>query len=145
MSTTDDAVRELILLMPRLVGRAKRLPPPAELSTFDLAPRHRSLLALLLFDGPQTVSDLAARLGVAPTTVSLLVGDLTRKGVLDRREDETDRRRRIIDISPTSRPAISEWLSPSAQAWRHALKPLSAAQRQLVVDTLLSFESALGD
>jgi DNA-binding MarR family transcriptional regulator len=141
----DDAVRELMLLMPRMVGRAKRLPLPAQLRSFDLAPRHLSLLSILLLDGPLTVSELAAKLGVAPTTVSLLIGDLSRKGVLVRREDEADRRRRIVDISAESRPAISEWLSPSMRAWRRALTPLTADERRTVVQTLLAYERAFDD
>lgn len=140
MSTPDAEIRELLLVMPRLVGRAKRMPLPEQLHGFDLAPRHLSLLSLLLLDGPLTVNELAARLGVAPTTVSLIVGDLSRKGVLVRREDEADRRRRIIDISAESRPAISQWLSPGARAWRHALGPLTAEQRRVFVDTLLRYE-----
>lgn len=142
---TDDTVRELLLLMPRLVGRAKRLPPPEQLRSFDLAPRHLSLLGLLLLDGPQTVSQLADRLGVAPTTVSLITSDLSRKGVLERRADPADRRRRIVDLTPDARPAISEWLSPGARAWRRALAPLTPAQRRLFVDTLLGYEAALPD
>lgn len=140
---TDDAVRELLLLMSRLIGRVKRTPPPERLRSFDLAPRHLSLLSLLLLDGPQTVSQLAEKLDVAPTTVSLIVSDLSRKGVLTRHEDEADRRRRIIDIAPESRPAISQWLSPGARAWRHALTPLTPAQRRMVVDTLLAYEAAI--
>ncbi|WP_236790752.1 MarR family winged helix-turn-helix transcriptional regulator [Amycolatopsis sp. GM8] len=129
--------------MPRLVGRGKRLPLPEQLQSFDLAPRHLSLFSLLLLDGPQTVSELAGKLGVAPTTVSLIVSDLSRKGVLVRREDEADRRRRIIDISTESRPAISQWLSPGAQAWQQVLRPLTAAQRRMFVDTLLAYEAVL--
>jgi DNA-binding MarR family transcriptional regulator len=140
--STPDPVRELILLMPRLVGRAKSMRPPEALQAFDLAPRHLSLLSLLLLDGPASVSDLAAALRVAPTTVSLLVGDLSRKGVLERREDDADRRRRIVDITPAARPAISEWLSPAARAWQHALGPLSADERSRLVATLLAFEAA---
>ena len=139
---TDDAVRELMLVMHRLVGRVKGLPVPAPLRSLDLAPRHLSLLSLLLLDGPLTVSELAGKLGVAPTTVSLLVSDLSRKGILMRREDDTDRRRRIIDISPDGRPAIAEWLSPGALAWRRALAPLTPGQRQTFVDTLHRFEAA---
>jgi hypothetical protein len=59
-----------------------------------------------------------------------------------RREDETDRRRRIIDISPDSRPAITQWLAPGAHAWRHALAPLSPAQQRMFVDTMLRYEAA---
>jgi DNA-binding MarR family transcriptional regulator len=100
------------------------------------------MLSLLLLDGPLTVSQLAGMLGVAPTTVSLIVSDLSRKGVLVRREDDADRRR-IIDISPDSRPVIAQWLSPGAHAWRHALAPLSPAQQRTFVDTLLRYEAAV--
>lgn len=142
LDATDDTIRQLLLVMPRLVGRVKRLPLPEQLRSLDLAPRHLSMLSLLLLDGPLTVSQLAGMLGVAPTTVSLIVSDLSRKGVLARREDDADRRRRIVDISPESRPAIAQWLSPGAHAWRHALKPLSPAQQRIFVDTLLRYEAA---
>ncbi|RKS76866.1 DNA-binding MarR family transcriptional regulator [Actinomadura pelletieri DSM 43383] len=139
---TEEAVRELLLVMPRLVGRVKRLPVPEQLRSLELAPRHLSMLSLLLLDGPLTVSELARMLSVAPTTVSLIVSELSRKGVLVRREDDADRRRRIVDISPESRPAIAQWLSPGAQAWRHALTPLSPAEQRTFVDTLLRYEEA---
>ncbi|MEU2284200.1 MarR family winged helix-turn-helix transcriptional regulator [Streptomyces sp. NPDC013178] len=137
----DATVRELLLLMPRLVGRVKRIPVPEALESFSLAPRHLSLLSYLLFDGPMTVNELAARLEVAPTTVSLLIGDLSRKEILERREDERDRRRRIVALSPDHEPAIAAWLAPGAAAWRRALAPLTPGQRRLFVDTLLSYEA----
>lgn len=140
--TLDDTVRELLRLMPRLVARAKRIPAPAPLRDYDLAPRHLSLLSYLLFDGPLTISELAQRLDVAPTTVSLIVSELTGKGVLVRHQDEADRRRRIVDISDEHREAISNWLAPGARAWRHALAPLTPAQRSTFIDTLLAYETA---
>lgn len=138
--SVDEGVRTLILLMPRLVGRAKRLPVPEALRSLDLAPRHLSLLAYLLFDGPLTVNQLAERLEVAPTTVSLMVGDLSRKGVVDRREDETDRRRVIVSIAEENHDAVDAWLARGARAWRKALEPLTAGQRRMFVDTLLAYE-----
>ncbi|WP_203721921.1 hypothetical protein [Paractinoplanes abujensis] len=39
--------------------------------------------------------------------MSLLVGDLSRMGVLERRANDRDRRRRIVDIAAASRPASS--------------------------------------
>ncbi|MEO3929371.1 helix-turn-helix domain-containing protein [Micromonosporaceae bacterium B7E4] len=103
---------------------------------------HLPMLSLLLLDGPLTVSQLAGMLGVAPTTVSLIVGDLCRKGILVRREDDADRRR-IIDISPDCRPAIAQWLSPGAHAWRRALAPPNPAEQRTFVDTLLRYEAAV--
>ncbi len=40
---------------PRMVGRVKKIPVPEALQSFAPAPRHLSLLAHQLFDGPMTV------------------------------------------------------------------------------------------
>lgn len=139
----DGAVRELMLVFPRLVGRIKKMPPPEALRSLELTPRHLSLLSMLLLDGPLTVSELAERLSVAPTTVSLLVSELSGKGALRRRADPGDRRRRIVDLDDDVRPAVTRWLAPGARAWREALGPLTPAERSVVVDTLLAYEAAV--
>ncbi|WP_051717637.1 MarR family winged helix-turn-helix transcriptional regulator [Streptomyces sp. NRRL F-5727] len=131
--------------MPRMVGRVKRVKVPEELASLTLAPRHLSLLAYLLFDGPQSVNELAALLGVAPTTVSLMVGDLAKKGVLERREDPADRRRKIVSIAEERRSAVDGWLGRSAGAWRAALAPLGPAERRMFIDTLAAYEHGLAD
>ncbi|MEO3785898.1 helix-turn-helix domain-containing protein [Actinocorallia sp. B10E7] len=64
--------------------------PPA-LQGLGLAPRHLALLAHLEYDGPLSVNELAARLEVAPTTVSLMVSELSRPGVLERTADPAER------------------------------------------------------
>lgn len=138
-----ETVRALLLLLPRVVGRVKRSPIPAELRTFALAPRHLSLFAYLQFDGPMPVNELAARLEVAPATVSLMISELSRKGMIERREDETDRRRTIVSIAEGRRAAVESWLAASARAWRVAVEPLTPEQRQTFVETLGRFESEL--
>jgi len=141
--TTAQAVRSMLLLMPRLVGRAKRLPIPAALRGLDLAPRHLALLAHLQYDGPLTVSQLADRLEVAPTTVSLMVGDLSRHGILTRQEDDADRRRRIVEIAPGYAAPITQWLAGSAAAWTEVLTALSPPNRATVVAAMRAYEAAL--
>jgi DNA-binding MarR family transcriptional regulator len=142
--SVDEGIRALLLLMPRVVGRIKRTPIPEQLQSFSLTPRHLSLLAYLLFDGPLGVNELAGRLEVAPTTVSLMVGDLSRQGILDRREDDADRRRTIVSIAEAHRSAIEDWLAAGAKAWRTALAPLTPAERQLVVETLQTYDHETG-
>ncbi|MFQ6326363.1 MarR family winged helix-turn-helix transcriptional regulator [Nocardia sp. CWNU-33] len=140
----EEGIRSLLLLMPRVVGRAKKMRVPEELQSFSLAPRHLSLLANLVFEGPMTVNDLAVRLEVAPTTVSLMVGDLSRQGVLERRTDEADRRRTIVGIAAAHEKSVNDWLGGSARAWRAVLGPLTPEQRRLFVDTLRAYEQELG-
>ncbi|MFJ1885891.1 MarR family winged helix-turn-helix transcriptional regulator [Streptomyces sp. NPDC088137] len=96
---------------------------PEALQSFAPATRHLSLLSYPLFDGPMTVNELAARLQVAPTAVSLLVGDLSRKGILERRGDEADRRRRIIGIAADQQPAITAWLAPGCGCVAQGIGP----------------------
>jgi DNA-binding MarR family transcriptional regulator len=139
----DEAVRALLLLMPRLVGRAKRLPIPPTLQGLDLAPRHLALLAHLEYDGPASVNELATRLEVAPTTVSLMVSELSRPGVLERTADPADRRRRIISIAPAYLASIGEWLSGSASAWERVMRDLHPAERATVITALRAYEAAL--
>jgi DNA-binding MarR family transcriptional regulator len=103
------------------------------------------MLSYLLFDGPMTVNDLAARLEIAPTTVSLMVGELSRKGIVERREDDDDRRRRIVSIAADRQQAITDWLGRGAPAWRHALAPLTSDQRRVVVETLRRYEEFTGE
>ncbi|WAL63068.1 MarR family winged helix-turn-helix transcriptional regulator [Amycolatopsis cynarae] len=143
--SVDEGVRTLLLLMPRLVGRAKRLPVPESLRSFSLAPRHLSLLAYLLFDGPLAVNELAARLEVAPTTVSLMVGDLSRSGILERHEDEADRRRTIVSIAGRYRADVEAWLAHGARAWQKVLAPLTPEQRRMFIDTLEAYEREFED
>lgn len=139
----DESVRAMVLLMPRLVARAKRLPVPEALRSLELAPRHLSLLTYVLFDGPLTVNELAKRLEVAPTTVSLMVGDLSRHGVVSRRTDENDRRRTLVTIADAHRAAVTAWLGGVDRGWRAALGPLTAEQRALVIATLRAYEEAV--
>ncbi len=140
--STDDAIRAMLLLMPRVAARIKRIPLPERLQSMKLAPRHLSLLSYLLFDGPMPVSQLAARLEVAPTTVSLMVSDLTQQGVLERRDDPEDRRRTIVALSedPETRSAIERWLANGARAWRAAFDPLTPAERAVFVRTMEAYE-----
>ncbi|MDT0347757.1 MarR family winged helix-turn-helix transcriptional regulator [Streptomyces litchfieldiae] len=142
--SADDAIRAMLLLMPRVAARLKRVEIPERLRSFNLAPRHLSLLAYLLFDGPMLVSRLAARLEVAPTTVSLMVSDLSRQGVLERHPDPADGRRTVVTLTeePETRAAIEGWLANGAHAWRKAFEPLSPAERALFVRTISTYENA---
>lgn len=141
--SSDDATRAMLVLMPRLAQRLKRTTIPEQLRSMSLAPRHLSLLSYLVFDGPALVNELATRLEVAPTTVSLMVGDLSRQGVVERRSDPADRRRTIVSLTddPDTRAAINNWLAQGAHAWKQAFEPLTPQERALFVQTLETYEN----
>jgi DNA-binding MarR family transcriptional regulator len=76
----------------------------------DLRPRHASLLTTLEPSGAR-LTVLAERAGVSPQSMGEVVDDLERKGYLERTEDPTDRRARLIGFTPKGLGALTECLS----------------------------------
>ena len=72
-----------------------------------------------------------------------MAGDLSRRGILTRQEDDTDRRRRIIAIAPGYAAPITQWLSGSAAAWTEVLAALTPAERATIVAAMRAYETAL--
>lgn len=135
----DDAVRDMLRLMPQLGALIKRADVPQEFAELRLGPRHLTLLSYLLLDGPMTVNELARQLHVAPTTVSLMITELLPTGVLDRSEDPQDRRRRIVGLAADKEPTIRRWLGRAPDDWRTVLAKLSPAERKSVTDTVAAY------
>jgi DNA-binding MarR family transcriptional regulator len=137
-SAMKDATDLLALLSGVIVGLKKPQPRNSpkhdELrEAFDkseLGERHVAPLVALVIGGPASVSELAERIGLTPATTSLLVGELSRAGFVQRREDEADRRRTIVSldesIEEVVRPSLGETLAPLDRA----LARMSAAQRR---------------
>jgi DNA-binding MarR family transcriptional regulator len=87
----------------------------------SLGPRHMPPLFALTMGGPTSVGGLAARINLAPTTTSLLVNELSRAGLVERREDDSDRRRTIVSVSEHVRGPLA----------KHARKRIAMVQRAL--------------
>jgi DNA-binding MarR family transcriptional regulator len=71
-----------------------------------LTARHGGVLAQLAPSPPLSVTELAGRIGVSLSTASELVGDLSRAGVVARREDPDNRRRTLVSISDDWREVV---------------------------------------
>ena len=140
---------ELLPLLPALskaLARRGHEVPPAIKTTwhqYGLAPRHMNLLITLALAGPLSVSDLSARLGIGLATTSLLVGELGRVGLVARTEDESDRRRTIVDLAPGQRQAIGAFVAKRAGVLQTALETLEPAERAALVKGLRAIVSAL--
>jgi DNA-binding MarR family transcriptional regulator len=143
-ASKQEATEVLVLLSGILSGLKKHKPggeagddPIREaFEKSELGERHISPLVALVLRGPASVSELADRIGLTPATTSLLVGELSRAGFVQRREDEADRRRTIVSIDESIeqvvRPALDQTLTPLARG----LGRMSAAQRAQLKDGL---------
>jgi DNA-binding MarR family transcriptional regulator len=117
---------------------ASQLPEPLRVAFCEgsLGPRHMPPLFALAMGGPTSVGELAARIGLAPTTTSLLVNELSRVGLVERREDDRDRRRTIVDVSDHIRGPLAEYGSKRVAMVRRALDPLAPEARAHFVQGL---------
>ncbi len=154
---TEQATELLILLSGIVIGLKKRRPGADAkhdklrdaFENSELGERHVGPLLALVLRGPASVSELADRIGLTPATTSLLIGELSRAGFVERREDEADRRRTIVSIAPSIeevvRPSLEETLAPLARG----LGRMSAAQRSHLLDGLQTlseeFDRSAGD
>jgi DNA-binding MarR family transcriptional regulator len=119
----------LMQLFPRVTRGMRRWQdraaphPPAPLS-----PRHVAALEQLR-GGPITVSELAARLGLTLPTVSGVLADLDRAGLVERHADPADRRRTIVQIAPARTELISQWLDGAALPLARVLDKLDPGEQ----------------
>lgn len=109
--------------------------PSAELrkagEAAGLGPRHGGpLLTLAFADKEMSVSELAQRIGLSLATTSQLVGELSRAGLVERSEDERDRRRTLVRLPEAYRPEIQAMLNEQIAPLQRALARMSPQARK---------------
>jgi DNA-binding MarR family transcriptional regulator len=135
----------LARMFPRVIrGFRRHQEQAAPATSVALGPRHVAALQQLL-DGPVGVGDLAARLVLTLPTVSGVVADLDRAGFVERRTDDRDRRRTIVEITPTRRQAVDTWLAGAVAPLARVLDHLDPAERVAFLKAMDLLEQELSD
>jgi DNA-binding MarR family transcriptional regulator len=80
---------------------------------------------------------LAERVGVDRNTTSLLVRSLEAKGLLEQRVSETDRRARLIRLTPQGETLFRKLHPDALAAQKQILAFLEPAERELLLDVLV--------
>lgn len=131
---TDGDLGQLVHLLSIVARRLRGGPVPAPLAAAfregSLGPRHMPPLFAVARRGPMSVGELAERLGIAPTTASLLVNELDRAGLLERHEDEDDRRRTIVSVPEEHRTLLVRLAEERVAVLRRTLERLSPEGRE---------------
>ena len=105
----------------RVVGRPWRLEAVSE--------SQRELIRHVRRNPGTAVAAAAAELGLAPNTVSALVGQLTEQGLITRTPDPSDRRVGRLDLTPEASRQVDAWRDQRAAAVAEALRRLPADER----------------
>ena len=128
MPATPEDLLEAVSAIRRAVRR--RVGRPVELSVLTGA--QLELVRLLRREPGVSIADAAARLRVAPNTVSTLVGQLADAGVLERRTDEVDRRVVRLTLNPGIRRRVDAVRDRRVDALGEAMSRLSPDERKLL-------------
>jgi DNA-binding MarR family transcriptional regulator len=115
----DGAVR-LAAAIGQLI-RLLRRQAPAEVGPGSLA-----VLATLCRYGPLRLGELAAREGVAPPTLTRMVGALAEAGYVTRRPDDDDRRAARVSVTPAGARVVAGAQAARAAVLRSRLAALPA-------------------
>jgi DNA-binding MarR family transcriptional regulator len=89
------------------------------------------------------VGEVAATLRLAPNTVSTLVGQLLRDGLVERRSDHHDRRIGRLSLSEDGRHRLGGWQHAHELLITDAVRGLPAADRDRLLEAVHAIE-ALG-
>lgn len=130
----EDDLAELVSLLPVTLHELKNsvpapMPMRDAMERASLGKRHANVLLAVAAAEPIGVSELAKRLGLLLSSTSTLVGELSRAGLLERAEDDEDRRRTIVRVHQDYRGAMGGWLEVAFAPVRNTLERLSPPAR----------------
>jgi DNA-binding MarR family transcriptional regulator len=108
-----------------------------------LSPRQVAVLAHVASSGPMTVGEVAHEVGLSLPAASKLIRDLASHGLLERREDEEDRRRTVVDLGAEAAVAVRAWLAERNRPLEKALDALTADERAAFLKGLHALAHAL--
>ncbi|HET6951274.1 MAG TPA: MarR family transcriptional regulator [Acidimicrobiales bacterium] len=124
-----------LMFMLSQAGHALMTEMTAGLAAVGITPRSHAVLKAALA-GDQTQSQLADQCALDKTTMVVTVDALERAGLAERRPSSTDRRARIIAVTPAGAQAVREANAIVERIYEDVLAALPAPGQGVFVDTL---------
>lgn len=125
---------DLMMLLTQ-AGHALACELTAALAELGVSPRANCVLTNAL-PGDLTQGQLAERCQLDKTTMVVTIDELERAGLAERRPSSTDRRARIIAVTPKGEQLVEAARRIVAEVYADVLGTLPAAQRESLLDGL---------
>ena len=109
------------------------------LTVFDCA-----VLMVIGQSAPLRSSEIAQRMDVAASTISIYVRRLTQKGLLGTERDERDRRAWLLHLTEAGQFAYDQVIAGTIHYTRDFISMLNASEQQTLHRLLLQISHALG-
>src|SRR5450631_4020510 len=95
------------------------------LAPFDIHARDLGVLLAIDSTEPASQQEIAQRMGVDRTTMVAIIDALEAKGIIARHPDPEDRRRNVVELTPTGQDILRQAITASDAAEAELLAPLS--------------------
>ena len=135
-SSSADVAARLAMVIGRMNRRIRSASDGLNYSSL-------SALATVSKAGSIRLADLAEREVVAAPSITRIVADLERRGLVTRRVNETDRRAFLIEATESGEQALAAARAKRAVLVTKLLQELSPAELQAVASALPALERAI--
>lgn len=106
------------------------------LEGFDLGVSDFAVLELILHKGPQNVNEIGRRVELTSGSITSAVDRLETRGLVVRRPHPTDRRGRVVHLTPQGTAEITRIFALHRTAMNDAASGLTKAERGALADLL---------
>jgi DNA-binding MarR family transcriptional regulator len=103
------------------------------------------VLVMVMEGGPLNMLSVAEGLGVNPSNASRTCDRLVRGGLLDRREDPSDRRNVALTLTPAGRRLVAAMLRQREVVFAQVVARMRPRDRSQLVNGLTAFSDAARD
>lgn len=100
------------------------------------------VLVMIVSRGVMNLGAVAQGLGVHPSNATRLVERLVTAGLVDRRDDPTDRRNLVLELTPAGHELVDRVMNDRRVAIVRILDRMPASRRRALVPVLRSFADA---
>lgn len=138
----DEIIEALLLASRAMVALAGRT--LAELDPEVTLPQSRALI-VLASRGPQRVTDIAADLGVAPSTATRMCDRLVRKGLIRRYRSASNRREVRLSLTGNGQRLVRDLTKRRRAELAHYVGAIPAEAYGHVTSALQIFSGAIGE
>jgi DNA-binding MarR family transcriptional regulator len=148
-TTSTTAASESVDITPLQVGEAylgliHRLRRVADdqLSSCGLSMPRIKLLQYLAHEGPTRQNVIALGFDLAPRSVTDMVDSLERDGLAERRDDPTDRRAKLVELTPAGHESAATSGALRDQIFERIFGALDAPSRATLLDLITILDRA---
>lgn len=138
----EEIIEALLLASRAMVSLAART--LAELDPEVTVPQSRALI-VLASRGPQRVTDIAADLGVAPSTATRMCDRLVRKGLIRRYRSASNRREVRLSLTPSGQVLVRGLTQRRRAELARYVEAIPVKAYEHVTAALQTFSGAVGE